>query len=217
MATTITAQKRESKAPHSALTQLRSKGFVPGIVYGFNMETTPISIVEVDLIKTLRETGRNGVISLDLDGKSTNVILNDYQMDALKGSFEHVDFLAINMTEELDVQVTVHTVGEAAGASEGGIVNQPNREVTVRVKPSDIPDYVEVDITDLAIGDSILVGDIRDKVPYQIMDDDDFTLVSVSAPLSEEEVEESVEAPTGEEAEPELVGGDDPDNGETQG
>jgi len=202
----ITAQKRESGKPHSALTDLRSKGEVPGIVYGYQVETTPVSVSEIDLIKTLRESGRNGVISLEVDGKAINVVLSDYQTDAMKGSFKHVDFLAINMSDELEVSVAVHTTGESAGEKEGGVLNQPNREVAVKVKPADIPEALEVDVTNLAIGDHITVGDIRGNVSYEILDDDDFILVSITAPTLDEELE----TPTGEDAEPEVIGENTP-------
>ncbi|TWT28619.1 50S ribosomal protein L25/general stress protein Ctc [Planomicrobium sp. CPCC 101110] len=205
----ITAQKRESGKPHSVLTDLRGKGEVPGVVYGYQVETTPISVSEIDLIKTLRESGRNGVISLEVDGKTINVVLSDYQMDALKGSFKHVDFLAVNMSDELEVSVAVHTIGESAGEKESGVLNQPNREVTIKVKPADIPDALEIDVTTLAIGDHITVGDIRNTVSYEILEDDDFILVSVTAPRTDEELE-SLETPTGEDAEPEVIGEDAP-------
>lgn len=204
MATKMTAAKRETGKPHSALTDLRGEGNVPGVVYGYKMETTPITVSEIDLIKTLRESGRNGVISLEI-GKSTNVVLSDYQMDSLKGSFKHVDFLAINMSEEIDVDATVHLVGESPGEKEGGVVTQPNREVTIRVKPSDIPDSVDIDISELAIGDSVSVSDIRDKFSFEILNDDDFLLISVTAPRTEEELEELETTDEGEE-EPEVIG-----------
>lgn len=203
MSTKISAQKRETGAPHSALTEMRGKGDVPAVVYGYQTETMSLSISETDLIKTLRESGRNGVISLEVDGKTLNVVLSDFQRDALKGSFKHVDFLAVNMAEELEVSVAVHTTGEAAGEKEGGVVNQPNREVTVKVKPSDIPDSLDIDVSELAIGDHISVGDIRGNVSYEILDEDDFMLVSVTAPTVVEETEET----EGEEAtEPEVIG-----------
>ncbi|TWT06219.1 50S ribosomal protein L25/general stress protein Ctc [Planomicrobium sp. CPCC 101079] len=202
----ITAQKRESGKPHSVLTDLRGKGEVPGVVYGYQVETTPISVSEIDLIKTLRESGRNGVISLDVDGKTINVVLSDYQMDALKGSFKHVDFLAVNMSDELEVSVAVHTVGESAGEKENGVLNQPNREVTIKVKPADIPDALEVDVTNLAVGDHITVGDIRGNVSYEILEEDDFILVSITAPTLDVELE----TPTDEDAEPEVIGEDAP-------
>ena len=207
MSINMKAQKRESGKPHSALTELRGKGDVPGIVYGYQAETTPLTVSEIDLIKTLRESGRNGVINLELDGSTYNVVLSDYQMDALKGSFKHVDFLAINMSDELEVSATVHITGESPGEKEGGIVNQPNREVNIKVKPSDIPDALEVDVSNLAIGDTLTVGDIRSTVSYEILDEDDFILVSVTAPRTQEEIDE-LEAPADENAEPEVVGGE---------
>lgn len=210
MSTKITAQKRESGTPHSTLTELRGKGDVPGVVYGFQTETTPLIVSEIDLIKTLRESGRNGVIHLEIDGKALNVVLNDFQRDALKGNFEHVDFLAINMSDELEVSVAVHLTGESPGEKEGGVVNQPNREVAIKVKPSEIPDALEVDVSNLAIGDTLTVGDIRGNVSYEILDEDDFILVSVTAPRTQEEMDE-LEAPADTAAEPEAINGADAD------
>ena len=207
MAIKMKAQKRESGTPHSALTELRGKGDVPGIVYGYQAETTPLTVSEKELIKTLRESGRNGVINLEVDGKTYNVVMSDYQMDALKGNFKHVDFLAINMSDELEVVASVHTIGESPGEKEGGVLNQPNREVNIKVKPSDIPDSLEVDVSNLAIGDTLTVGDIRGTVSYEILDEDDFILVSVTAPRTQEEMDELDEVTEG--AEPEVVGADE--------
>lgn len=209
MTVKMTAQKRETNNKKSALTELRSKGDVPGVVYGYKTETTSVSVSEIELIKTLRESGRNGVINLEIDGKTTNVVLSDYQMDALKGSFKHVDFLAINMSDELEVAATVHLVGESVGEKEGGFITQPNREVNIRVKPSDIPDVLEVDISKLEIGDTITVGDIRETVAYEILDEDDFILVSATAPRTQEELDELETVPEEGAAEPEVVGGED--------
>ena len=210
MTSKISVQKRESGTPHSKLTELRGQGIVPGVVYGYQTETIPVAVSEIDLIKTLRESGRNGVISLELEGKTLNVVLSDFQRDALKGSFEHVDFLAVNMSDELEVAVAVHMTGESPGEKEGGVVNQPNREVTIKVKPADIPDALEVDVANLAIGDTITVGDIRGTVSYEIQDEDDFILVSVTAPRTQDELDD-LEAPTGDDAQPEVIGGE-PEN-----
>ena len=200
----MTAQKRESGTPHSNLTTLRGQGNVPGVVYGYQTETTPITVSEIELIKTLRESGRNGLINMDVDGKTLNVVLSDFQRDALKGSFKHVDFLAVNMADELEVSVTVHLLGDSAGEKAGGVVNQPNREILIKVKPSDIPDSIEVDVTKLGIGETITVGDIRGTVSYEILDEDDFILVSVTAPRTQEEIDE-LEAPAEDAAQPEVV------------
>ncbi|MFS0690785.1 50S ribosomal protein L25/general stress protein Ctc [Sporosarcina sp. 179-K 8C2 HS] len=205
MSTAIQSKTRETKT-RSALTALRNDGFIPSVVYGYNTENTPIAVREGDLLKTLREVGRNGVIQLELDGKKLNVVLNEFQEDALKGEIRHADFLSIDMAEELEVDVTVQLVGESIGEKEGGVVQQPNREVTIKVKPSDIPESFEVDISEMQIGDTLSVADVRGKSKFEIITDDDYALVTISAPRSEEELEE-LEADTGAaDAEPEVIG-----------
>jgi large subunit ribosomal protein L25 len=194
MATTVKTQTRDI-AQQSNLTKLRGEGFVPAVVYGYKTDTSSIAVSEKDLLKTLREVGRNGVMKLDVDGKNVNVVLSDYQMDVLKGNFVHADFLAINMSDELEVSVTVVPTGDAVGVSEGGVLNQSNREVTIKVKPSAIPESIEVDVSELAIGDTLTVGDIREKSEFQFLNEDDFALVSVTAPRSDEELETTADEP----------------------
>ena len=189
MGTVVKAQKREGKEN----TKLRNNGYIPAIVYGFKMDSQAIAVDEKDLTKTLREVGRNGVMKLDVEGKAVNVVLNDYQMNILKGQLIHADFLAINMKEELEVNVLVNVTGNSVGVSEGGILQQPNREVTVTVKPSNIPDSIDVDVSSLAIGDTLTVGNIRDKVEYPILNEDDYTLVTVSAPRVVSETDTDIE------------------------
>ena len=155
------------------------------------MDTQAVAVSEKELLKTIREVGRNGVLKLDVDGTSVNVVMNEYQMNVLKGEMIHVDFLAINMKEELEVSVQVHLVGTSVGVSEGGMIQQPNREIMITVKPSDIPENIEVDVSGLGIGDTLTVADIRDKTKYTIISEDDFALAIVSAPRVEEEPEET--------------------------
>lgn len=195
MSTKVKTQTREI-GKQSNLTELRHEGFVPAVVYGYKTDSTSISVSEIDLLKTLREVGRNGVMKLDVDGKSVNVVLSDYQMDVLKGNFVHADFLAINMTDELEVNVTVTLTGQPIGVREGGVLNQPVREVTVKVKPSKIPDTIEFDVTDLAVGDTLTIGDIRDKTEFTLLEEDDITLASVSAPRTDEELESTADEPS---------------------
>jgi len=206
--TTVKTQTRET-GKQSNLTELRHDGFVPAVVYGYKTDSTTIAVSEIDLLKTLREVGRNGVMKLDVDGKSVNVVLSDYQMDVLKGKFVHADFLAINMSDELDVNVTVHLTGDSAGVREGGVLNQPNRELTVKVKPSEIPDSIDIDVSELAMGETITVGDVREKIKFNVMNEDDFTLASVGAPRSDEELETTADEPAVDEsAEVEEVEGE---------
>lgn len=201
-----TMQSKVRETSKATLAQLRNGGYIPSVVYGYKTESTPISVKERDLIETLRETGRNGVIKLNLDGKDVNVVLSDYQSDVLKGTITHADFLAINMTEELEVEVVINLVGQSPGEKEGGTIQQPIREVTVRVKPSDIPESIDLDVSELQIGDTLLVSDIRSKVAVEILNDDEDALVIVSAPRTEAEMDALDEAT--EATEPEVIGED---------
>ena len=189
MSTAIQSEMRTT-AKQSTLTQLRKNGIVPAVVYGYNTEATTISVKERDLLKTLRVTGRNGVIQLNVEGKPVNVVLHDYQSDPLKGHIHHVDFLAINMTEELEVDVSVNLVGASPGEKEGGTLQQPNREVTIKVKPSEIPETFDIDISQLQIGETITIADIREKSQYEILNDDDYALVLISAPRTQAEMDD---------------------------
>ncbi|MBO0602892.1 50S ribosomal protein L25/general stress protein Ctc [Sporosarcina sp. E16_3] len=204
MSTTIQSEARVP-SKQSVLTELRKEGYVPAVVYGYKTEATSISVKERELLKTLQITGRNGVIKLNIDGKDINVVLNDYQSDVLKGEIQHADFLAINMTEELEVDVLVHLVGDSVGLKEGGVLQQPNREVTIKVKPSDIPETFDIDISNLQIGESITVAEIRAKSKYEILNEDDHSLVLISSPRTAAEMEE-LESDASESAEPEVIG-----------
>ena len=205
MSTTIQSKIRE-KSQQSTLTDLRQGGFVPAVVYGYETESIAISVDGRDLMKTLRITGRNGVMKLQVEGKLINVVLNDYQADPLRGDILHADFLAINMTEELEVDVHVNLIGESIGEKMGGVLQQPNRELKIKVKPSDIPDSFDVDISAMEIGDSITVEDIRKKSKFEIINEDEFMLALLSAPRTEEELE-ALDADTVEaSADPDVIG-----------
>lgn len=203
-----TIQSKSRETDKKSISELRKNGWIPSVVYGYKTESTPIAVKERDLLDTLRETGRNGVIKLTVEDKDVNVVLNDYQSDVLTGFLTHADFLAINMTEELEVDVAINLVGTSPGEKEGGTVQQPVWEVTIRVKPSDIPDHIDVDVSELQIGETILVSDIRDKVKFEILTEDEVGLVTISAPRTEAELEALDEATESTEAEPEVIGED---------
>lgn len=196
MSTVLSVNKRET-GHRSTLTQLRKGGAIPAVIYGYKLDSTPISISAKEFRQFVQKNGRNGVIPVELDGERVNVVVSEVQKCTLKDEVNHVDFLAIDMTEELEVDVAVTLTGESVGVSEGGILMQPNLEVKIKVKPTDIPETLEIDITKLAIGESIMVADIRNQVEFEIVNEDNHILATIMAPTvsaEDEEVEESVEA-----------------------
>lgn len=206
MAITLKAKKRENLS-RSTTKQLRKDGYIPGVVYGKSQEPITVSVNNIDLIKTIRDEGRNAIISLEIeDEKSVDVMVHDYQKEIVKDDIIHVDFFAVDMAEEMDVQVPVRIEGEAIGVKEGGVLQQPVFELQVRAKPADIPEEITVDVTNLNIGDSLAVQDIEKTGNYEILDDPETTVVVILAPDTDD-----VEADTDvdESIEPELVGAKD--------
>lgn len=206
---------RQGKQTRSDLKTLRKIGKVPAIVYGYGTKNTSVKVDEVEFIKVIREVGRNGVIELGVGSKTIKVMVSDYQFDPLKNQITHIDFLAINMSEERTVEVPVQLTGEAVGAKEGGVVEQPLFDLEVTATPDNIPESIEIDISELDVNDSYSVADIKVSGDFTIENDLEESVVTV-VPPTEEPTEEEIEAMEGESEteEPEVVGEDKEDDEE---
>lgn len=208
MTVTLKAQVREDHNK-SATKAIREKGLIPAVVYGKDKDSKSISVDTLQLLKTVRDEGRNSIISLDVEkDKPVDVMLHDYQKDPLRDELLHADFYIVNMSEEMDVDVPLRLEGEAAGVKEGGVLQQPFYELQVRAKPADIPDEISVDISNLEVGDSIAITDLPKSDVYAFNDDPDTTIATVIPPDTVEDVEEA----TDENQEPELVDEEKEDN-----
>jgi large subunit ribosomal protein L25 len=208
---------RQGKQTRSDLKKLRNTGKVPAIVYGYGTKNTSVKVDEVEFIKVIREVGRNGVIELGVGSKTIKVMVSDYQFDPLKNQITHIDFLAINMTEERTVEVPVQLVGEAVGAKEGGVVEQPLFNLEVTATPDNIPEVIEVDITELEINDTLSVEDIKISGEFTIENEVTDSVVTV-VPPTEEPTEEEIEAMEGdsETEEPAVVGEEKDDESDAE-
>ncbi|MEI3613961.1 50S ribosomal protein L25/general stress protein Ctc [Pseudogracilibacillus sp. SO30301A] len=205
MAISLKAKNRDNFT-RATTNQLRREGFVPAVVYGKGKDTKTVSVDNVELMKTVRDEGRNAIISLDIEnGDSVDVMLHEYQTDPVKGEVIHVDFYVVDMKEEMDVEVALRLEGEAAGTKDGGVLQQPLYELQVRAKPRDIPDEITADVSNLGIGDTLAVSDLPASDKYEFLDDPETTVAVVLAPETEEETKEDVDFS----AEPELVGADE--------
>lgn len=204
MAVKLKAALREDHTK-SATKQIRESGRVPSVVYGKEKDTKSISVNSIELVKTVRDEGRNAIISLDVENdKPVDVMLHDYQTDPLKDEVIHADFYIVDMSEEMDVEVPLNLTGEAPGAKEGGVLQQPMYELQVRAKPADIPEEISVDVSELQIGDTIAISDLPKASNYEFLEDVDTAVATVVPPDTLDAEEE-----TDENAEPELVGAED--------
>lgn len=211
MAVTLKATQREDLTL-SATKKVRSTGGIPAIVYGKGNEAIPVSVDYVELMKTVRDEGRHAVISLDIEnGNKVDVMLHEYQVHPVKGHVTHADFYKIDMSEEMDVSVPLRIEGEAAGAREGGILQQPLFELEVRAVPREIPEEITIDVSALEIGDSLTIADLATSDTYTVLHEEDESIAIVLPPEAEEEEDtEDVSV------EPELVGADEEEEEEEE-
>jgi large subunit ribosomal protein L25 len=182
---------------------LRREGKIPAVLYGPNTETTSISVVAHDLDKIIKKAmGRQLLVNLvfEKNGKTNHsVMLKELQVHPVSRKLIHADFYAISMDRKIHVSVPVSTTGTAKGVEAGGILQIVRRELEAYCYPNQIPDTVELDVTDLEIGDSIHIEDIKVEGDVEFPADVNFTVVTVSMPLREEAAEGEAEASEGDE------------------
>lgn len=185
--------------------RLRREGMVPAVVYGKDSEPLSIAVNARDLAKALStDAGLNAILTVDVDGTSETALARELQRHPTRGDIIHLDFIKISLTDMVDAVVSIDFIGEPAGVrDEGGIVNTVTTSVNVRAVVTNIPDSIELDISELNIGDSVSVADLPELEGVEIIDDLDQTLATVAIPAAiiAEEEEELLEGEEGEEGE----------------
>ncbi len=188
---------------------LRREGKVPGVLYGYGVESTPIVLDLKETTKILSSVGSSTLVTIDLDGKEYNALVRERQRDIIYRTLTHLDFQALSMTETVRTQVPVHIGDQEVPATKeyGAIINIGLDMLEIECLPQDLPDRIDVNISRLyEIGDSILVKDLDLPQGIQVLDDPDTLVVVASAPISEEELEVEVEeVETAEGLEPEVI------------
>lgn len=199
---TLKGVKREESGKGSAR-RARAAGRVPAIVYGRGMDPVAIEVDRREFVTALlTDAGMNVLLDIQIDGSSTTAITRELQRDPVKGTLLHADFVKIDLTEEIEVEVPVHLVGESPGAKEGGVLENPLFTLHVRCLPGNVPEAVDADISGLQIGDSLRVNELVVVGDFEILNNPEAVVAHVAAPITEEQLEAMV-AEVGAEAEPE--------------
>lgn len=197
--TTLKASSREDLRG-STLRKIRNQGDIPAIVYGQGMSGKLVRVEAIEFIKVLKVVGVNGIISLQTsEGETYEVMTHEMQVDPLKGDILHVDFFRVDLKSKMDADVPVHLTGEALGVKDGGIIQQPLYEISVRALPADIPEAIDVDVSNLMVGDSLYVRDLTGTGNYEINNEPEEVIVSVLAPTLNNEPDEQQDAEDKEE------------------
>src|SRR5918993_3599702 len=210
MDATLQAEKRATRGKNEAR-RLRAAGRIPAVVYGVEQgKAVEISVDPKILSRILHsESGVNTLISLTgLEGASdAKVLVKEYQLDPLHHKMLHADFFQIAMDKMLTVTVPILIKGEAKGVKQqGGVVDFVNREIEIEVLPADIPEHIDVDITELMLGQGIRVRDIHtENAKWKPLSDMDLMLVHVVAPRAEEVTAVAADTTPAAAAEPEVA------------
>lgn len=189
----------------------RMSGRVPGVLYGPEMEPLRLSVDARELWHALHtDAGTNVLIDLQLDGEQYLSMPREVQRDILRGTLLHVDLIRIRHDVAIQVDVPVHPVGESAGVKEGGVLEHHLWELHVECLPTNVPESLEVDISELQVGDSLKVEAVEVPEGVTILTPAEETILSVVPPPVMELPEEEAAAEEGEEA----VEGEAPAEGE---
>lgn len=193
MSVTLQATKRDGNAQAT-----REAGRIPAIVYGPQMDPISISVENVAFEKAYQAAGDSTIVSLDVDGTTTEVLVQAIQIDPVKRNPTHVDFRQVVMGEEMEVTVSLNFVGVApAEKALGGTLNKAKDSLTVRCLPKDLVDHIDINLEVLAtFDDSISVADVALPAGLIAVDGETELVVKVTAPLSEEQLAKMEESAT---------------------
>lgn len=213
MEAVLDATVRETIGKNEAR-RTRREGRVPAIVYGAasqggNRDAVSIAVDPKALLKILHsESGANTLISLTLNGVNTKVLVKDFQLDPVTHAVLHADFYRVAMDRMIQVTIPVNVKGEARGVKQqGGILEFVRREVEIECLPSDIPEHIDIDVSELLVGQGVRLRDVATSPKWRPLTDADTMLVHVILAKAEESAAATaaeVAAPTTT-AEPEVI------------
>ncbi len=202
----IRAKQRDGRGKNDAR-RVRREGMVPITVYGGGAETVAAVAPARDLAAILRsEAGRNTIFTIDVDGVGeSEVMFHDRQIDPVKGRLIHADLTRLVKGQKIEVTVPLHLVGEPFGVKEKqGVLEQIVREIDVRCEPRDIPDSLDVDVSNLDVHDTLHVSDIQVAEGIEILTDAELVIATIG--IVKEEAAPAPAAEGEEPVEPELIG-----------
>jgi large subunit ribosomal protein L25 len=212
MDATLEAVRRDGRGKNEAR-RLRAAGRIPGVIYGARREKAPPEGVPVavdprEVSRILHsDSGVNSLINFRLGGSETRVMIKEYQLDPVTHGLLHADFYALAMDKAITVTVPIVLRGESRGVkTQGGLVDFVTREVEVECLPTDIPEHIDVDISELMLNQSIRLRDLPQSPTWKPVSDGETMLVHVVMPKAEESAAATTEAaPAAAAAEPEVI------------
>jgi large subunit ribosomal protein L25 len=200
MEATLEAVKRDGRGKNEA-NRLRAAGRIPAVVYGARKDgrtadAVPVAVDPKAVLRILHsESGANTLINLRVDGSEARVMVKEYQLDPITHQLLHADFYQLAMDKAITVTVPVVLKGEARGVkAQGGLLDFVTRDIQVQCLPTDIPEHIDVDVTELMLNQSIRVRDLPQSDKWKAITDGETMLVHIVMPKAEESAQAATEA-----------------------
>lgn len=190
----LTAESRNVTGT-AEVKKLRNNDQIPGNVYGLNTNTL-VSVNVRDFEKAF-QSGAN-LIDLMVDGEKRPVLVKEIQRNPVKGTYQHIDFLEVALDRLVDTIVGIMIADDVTQTKDGGIVNLVMRQLNISCLPGDIPDTIYVNVADLKIGSVVSVNDLELADSVTVTDDIEEVVVTITAPVSEEEPDEDEDVDMGD-------------------
>lgn len=193
----LTVEKRQALGKQK-MRELRNHKLMPGVVYGKDIKSLPITLYYKEFFNVYKESQKHlSFIELDVDGKTYRTLIKEVQIDPVSRQFIHADFHIVTSEESIVVTVPFKFIGESIGVKQGGMIEIHLRRLEIRCLPGNLPDSIEIDISNMKIGHTIHIRDIKIK-NVEILTDLDAPILSVMPPKKEveekeEEKEEEIE------------------------
>ncbi len=180
------------------LNSLRQSGYVPAILYGKDQEPLPLQVPLKDFVKALESAGESTLVYINVNGQSYPTIIHDVAKDPVTDGVLHADFYKVRLDQKIKANVPVVFAGESPAVRDSkGIFVRNVNELEVEGLPQDLPHEITIDISTLnSFGDQILVKDIKLASGLKVVAEDDEIIATVQEPMSEEELQKALEAPT---------------------
>jgi large subunit ribosomal protein L25 len=190
MSETAIVVESRTQVGNGAVRTLRAAGRIPAILYGQGKDSVPLTLDPRALDLVLKTGGANTLLDITVEGRtdlgSPVALVKELQRHPIRGTILHADLYQVDLTKTVEVEVPIHLLGKAKGIDFGGIVEHSLREVALECLPRSIPASIEVDITNMEIGDVIHVRDLALPAGVSLMSDPDLGVVHVALPAVEE-------------------------------
>ena len=182
MSKVVFAAKSRTETGSAVARRLRRGGSIPGVLYGRSGKAVSLTVDELEFVRGIKGVTESTIVKVEIDGTSHDVFIKDTQRNIIDGKILHVDFYEVENDVALRAKISITVQGNPVGVREGGVLEVPRRDLEVECLPKDMPERILVDISDLKMGQSILIRDLQLSDGVKLITPEDKVVALVKFP-----------------------------------